>query len=411
MNDRCFDGEAKKPRAQGRLPRQGNPPDGAVVPCLRPNAPLAPQPRETYLYLPYWSLPGGNRVANAPRLAIESIAGQRPYQEDAVLAETLSDGRVLVAVADGMGGHAAGEVASALALETLVASLERGDGLDVAFAKANAEVHDKARDPGKNGMGTTLVAALVEDGEYMVANVGDSRGYVVSADGIRQITHDHSFAAEAARHGQPIAEEMAMRYKDALTRSIGTEGAVEVDVFGPFPVESGTALVICSDGLYKTLEDDQLHRIFVQSLGPEGAAQTLVAAAYDNGSDDNISVAIAEYGEVRRVTDQGTMPIDFEPPEESVVDSAPLAETPDEPHAPSEAVGDGEGATSGFDPDATAAGWTPISSASEVETADQAAARSADLPAPSPVEGDSRRGVFIAVVLVFLGVLTAILAF
>ena len=77
-----------------------------------------------------------------------------------------------------------------------------------------------------------LVAALVDDGEYMIANVGDSRGYVLSADGIRQITHDHSFAAEAERHGRPIAEEMAIRYKDALTRSIGTEENVDV---GPPP--------------------------------------------------------------------------------------------------------------------------------------------------------------------------------
>lgn len=346
-------------------------------------------------------------MANAPRLAIETIAGQRPYQEDAVLAETLSDGRILVAVADGMGGHAAGEVASALALETLVASLEGGDALDVAFAKANAEVHDKARDPGKNGMGTTLVAALVDDGEFMVANVGDSRGYLVSADGIRQITHDHSFAAEAARHGQPIAEEMAMRYKDALTRSIGTEGSVEVDVFGPFPIQGATALVICSDGLYKTLDDDQLHRIFVQSLGPDGAAQTLVAAAFDNGSDDNISVAIAEYGEVPRVADQGTMPIDFQPPEESVDDFGSEALV-------AEAVAEGlevAAAEAELDADATAVGWTAIPSEPEAGSADQAVSEAA-MAAPSTTSaGDSRKGVVIAVVLVVLAALTAILAF
>ena len=136
-------------------------------------------------------------MAEDPRLAIESIAGQRPYQEDAVLARSLSDGRVLVAVADGMGGHAAGEVASALALETLVSTLEDGKGLDVAFRLANREVHEKAHEPGKQGMGTTLVAALVEEGEYFIANVGDSRGYLISGDGIRQLTEDHSFVAEA----------------------------------------------------------------------------------------------------------------------------------------------------------------------------------------------------------------------
>lgn len=331
-------------------------------------------------------------MANEPRLAIESIAGQRPYQEDAVLARNLSDGRVLVAVADGMGGHAAGEVASALALETLVSSLEAGDALDTAFRKANEEVHDKAQDPGKNGMGTTLVAALIEDGEYMIANVGDSRGYLVSADGIRQITNDHSFAAEAARHGQPIAEEMAIRYKDALTRSIGTEGAVEVDVFGPFPVEDGTALVMCSDGLYKALEDHRLLAIFRQASGPPGAAQALVAAAFENGSDDNISVAIAEYGEVDRSAAQGTVPIDFVPPADA-------------------------------DPGATAVGWAPIEGAPADSAPDSAPAGPAGAPSESAAanagpqragsaavpatEGETRTGVIIAVVLVVLaGVLT-----
>lgn len=254
-------------------------------------------------------------MANEPRLAVETIAGRRDYQEDAVLAQQLSDGRTLVAVADGMGGHAAGEVASALALETLVEALEAGHALDEAFVKANAEVWDKAREPGKKGMGTTLVAALVDDGEYMIANVGDSRGYVLSGGGIRQVTHDHSFAAEAERHGQPIAEEMAIRYKDALTRSIGTEEYVDVDVFGPFPVEEDSALLICSDGLYKVLEDESLRRIFLASSGPRGAAQALVTTALDDGSDDNISVAIAEYGEVPRTVAQGTMPIDYVVPD------------------------------------------------------------------------------------------------
>lgn len=252
-------------------------------------------------------------MANEPRLAIESIAGQRPYQEDSVLAHNLPDGRVLVAVADGMGGHAAGEVASALALETLVAALEEGAELDVAFTRANTEVHERAREPGKQGMGTTLVAALVDNGEYLVANVGDSRGYLISSSGIRQLTEDHSFVAEAVKRGQSEEEAMATPWKDALTRSIGTDEHVEVDVFGPFPVKDGTALIICSDGLYKTLSDNDLERIYEQSGGPRGAAQSLVSSAYDSGSDDNISVVIAEYGEVPRAVAQGTMPITYVP--------------------------------------------------------------------------------------------------
>lgn len=248
------------------------------------------------------------------RLATESIAGLRPYQEDAVLTETLSDGRTLAAVADGMGGHAAGEVASALALETLVASLEAGHPLGEAFRLANQAVHTKAKEPGKQGMGTTLVAMLLEEDDFQVANVGDSRGYILSGDGIRQLTEDHSFVAEAIKKGESEEELLNSRWKDALTRSIGTTAEVEVDVFGPFPVEENTAVLLCSDGLYKTLTDTDLQEFFVRSGGPRGASQSLVSNAFERGSDDNITVAIAEFGEVPRDRPAGTMPMEFEPP-------------------------------------------------------------------------------------------------
>lgn len=250
-----------------------------------------------------------------PRLATESIAGQRPYQEDSVLSLTLSDGRILMAVADGMGGHAAGEVASALALETLVEAVEGGQSLDKAFHLANKRVHTKANEPGKQGMGTTMVAMLLDGDGYLVANVGDSRSYLLSESGIRRITEDHSFVAEALKRGQSEKEAMASQWKDALTRSIGTDAEVEVDLFGPFPVEGDTAVLLCSDGLYKTLSDSDLGDLFAQSGGPRGAAQALVSAAYERGSDDNISVAIAEFGDVPRARSMGTMPLEFEPPE------------------------------------------------------------------------------------------------
>ncbi|MDP2954807.1 MAG: protein phosphatase 2C domain-containing protein [Longimicrobiales bacterium] len=254
-------------------------------------------------------------MSERPRLAQHSIPGRRPYQEDSIHADTLSDGRILVAVADGMGGHAAGEVASALALETLKASLEAGIELGEAFRLANQQVHTKSKEPGKQGMGTTMVAVLLDEDQYLVANVGDSRGYLLSGDGIRRITQDHSFVAEAMKRGQSEEEATASQWRDALTRAIGTDASVEVDVFGPFPVEKNAAFLLCSDGLYKTLKDADLRGIFGRSGGPKGAAQTLVAAAYDRGSDDNISVVIAEFGQVPREQAQGTMPLEFVPPE------------------------------------------------------------------------------------------------
>lgn len=200
-----------------------------------------------------------------------------------------------------MGGHAAGEVASALAIQTLRQAIEAGGDLGEACRLANQQVHAQAQsDPGRKGMGTTLVTLLLEDGRFTVANVGDSRAYLVSADGVRQITHDHSFAAEAIRRGQSEEEARRSPFKDALTRSIGTEAKVEVDVFGPFPMASGTAVLLCSDGFYKTVGAGELRRVFTESTDAHDAARTLVSAAFDAGSDDNITVVVAESGRVPR---------------------------------------------------------------------------------------------------------------
>ncbi len=260
------------------------------------------------------------------RVATESIPGRREVNEDSIFAEHLPDGRLLLAVADGMGGHAAGEVASALALETLKESVVGGKSLKEAILTANERVHAKAREPGKQGMGTTLVVILQEGEEFSVANVGDSRGYLLTGEQIQQITHDHSFVAEALKRGQSEEEALSSRWKDALTRSIGTDASVKVDVFGPFPVEPDTAVLLCSDGLYKTLRDADLRDLFRRSGGPKGAVQSLVSEAYDRGSDDNISVVVAEWGEVPRTRAQGTMPMEYEPPAE---DEAPAAEAPE----------------------------------------------------------------------------------
>jgi protein phosphatase len=235
------------------------------------------------------------------RLASESVQGRRPYNEDSFLTLTLPDGRLLLAVADGMGGHAAGEVASALAIQVLREAVAAGKDLESAVTLANERVHQMARsEPGKHGMGTTLVTVLSDGEHFHVANVGDSRAYLVTSHGVRQLTEDHSFLAEAMRRGQSEEEARSSPWKDALTRSIGTNDDVEVDVFGPFPIEGDLALVICSDGLYKTLGNEELRSLFADSTDAHDAAKRLVAAAYDAGSDDNITVVVAESGRVPR---------------------------------------------------------------------------------------------------------------
>jgi protein phosphatase len=207
-------------------------------------------------------------------------------------------------------------VASALALETLVESLEDGRSLEEALALANERVHSEAKDPGKRGMGTTLVVMLLDGDRYRIANVGDSRGYLLSGDEIRQITRDHSFVAEAVEKGVSEEEAQASKWKDALTRSIGTDASVEADLFGPFSVEPDTVVLLCSDGLYKSLDDSDVLDIYRRSGSPDGAAQALVTTALERGSDDNITVAVSEFGELPREQAGGTMELEWEAPDD-----------------------------------------------------------------------------------------------
>jgi serine/threonine protein phosphatase PrpC len=199
-----------------------------------------------------------------------------------------------------MGGHAAGEVASALAIQVLREAVTAGKDLKSACGLANTRVHQMARDPGKQGMGTTLVTMLTDGEQFVLANVGDSRAYLVSSQGVRQLTEDHSFLAEAMRRGQSEEEARSSPWKDALTRSIGTDANVEVDVFGPFPLERDAAVVLCSDGLFKALGNEELRSVFADSADAGDAANRLVAAAYDAGSDDNITVVVAQHGDAPR---------------------------------------------------------------------------------------------------------------
>lgn len=250
------------------------------------------------------------------RLAAESVTGRREANEDAILAETLPDGRILLAVADGMGGHAAGEVASRVALESLRTCLLEGKGLEESLAVANREVFRRAQEPGKQGMGTTLAVALVEGTSFRLANVGDSRVYLLRKEGIRQLTEDHSFLAEALKRGHSHEEASRSRWKDALTRSVGTTDSVKADFFGPFAVAPPMALILCSDGLYKALPTPDLAGIYLRAGGPRGGVQALVAEAFERGSDDNISAVVAEWGELPRALSGGTMPMEYQPPAE-----------------------------------------------------------------------------------------------
>lgn len=268
------------------------------------------------------------------RLASASLQGERSYQQDAVETRELSDGRTLVALADGMGGHASGDVASRLTMETLVEALEEGRDLEEAFGLANERVREKVREADEK-MGATLVAVLVEEDSYRLANVGDSRAYRITADGIEQLSEDHSFGNEAVARGADPDDIANSPYRNALTRAVGIDDELEVDLFGPFEAGAGTVLLLCSDGLNESLSDEDIRRILLSCGDLDEAARTLPSRALQRGSDDNISVALASFGDLPEPDEDGDG-------ERSVPDTAvtPVEEAPEEEPA-------GAGAESG----------------------------------------------------------------
>jgi protein phosphatase len=163
---------------------------------------------------------------------------------------------------------------------------------------ANDVVRSAAHEnPAWEGMGTTLVALLRSGERYQIANVGDSRAYIVTDDGIRQVTADHSFMAEALAARKMSAEEVKRsRWRNALTRAIGTEEHVDVDIFGPFDVSEPHVVLLCSDGLHGTVSDEAIRRCVSEMSSLSLAAERLANEAYGNGSKDNISVAIMRFG-------------------------------------------------------------------------------------------------------------------
>ncbi|HEX6071060.1 MAG TPA: protein phosphatase 2C domain-containing protein [Longimicrobiaceae bacterium] len=232
------------------------------------------------------------------RSAATSLQGRRPSNQDAVLDTRLADGRHLVAVADGMGGHRSGEVASAMALEVLVRELRAGRTLHDAVVEANAEVFRQANlDLSRAGMGTTLVALLRTNAVYEIANVGDSRAYRIDSHGIHRISVDHSFAEEAASRALMGPDEIARSpWRNALTRSLGTQDTIEVDVFGPFEIAGRPhTVMLCSDGLYRALSDEAAWHHLAGAPDPTTGARALADLALRHGSDDNISVAVVQF--------------------------------------------------------------------------------------------------------------------
>jgi protein phosphatase len=196
-----------------------------------------------------------------------------------------------------MGGHEAGEVASSHALQTLESALRGGATLAQAVAAANRAVYELASARPGGGMGTTLVAVLRTGSRYQIANVGDSRAYRVAQGRVEQVTRDHSFVEEAVRTGEmSMAEAQRSPWRNALTRAVGTDPEVEVDVFGPFDATRPHLVILCSDGLYRSLPPAVLAQGLDYIADLSGTARSLVEVALEHRATDNVTVAVVEMG-------------------------------------------------------------------------------------------------------------------
>ncbi|MDD6482946.1 MAG: Stp1/IreP family PP2C-type Ser/Thr phosphatase [Lachnospiraceae bacterium] len=206
----------------------------------------------------------------------------------------------LYIVADGMGGHKAGDYASRYTTQRVVASVSRSPGeepvtiLKEAISTANKLlVEEAAEDEGKQGMGTTLVVATIIGTKLYVANVGDSRLYVIGSE-IRQVTRDHSLVAEMVRMGEvAVSEAREHPDKNIITRAIGAGKDVEADFF-EVELKEPEKLLICTDGLTNMVEDAVICDIIKQDKPVEDKAEELVRLANSNGGKDNITVMIIE---------------------------------------------------------------------------------------------------------------------
>jgi protein phosphatase len=234
-----------------------------------------------------------------------NIGRKRKVNQDSFLMEP---GSKLFVVADGMGGHAGGETASKLTVETVIQSIlsdkaanlsaEPGDLLMGAIHRANTAVHSTAeKNKALAGMGTTVVTMFFNAGKMYVGHVGDSRVYMARRHQIWQLTKDHSLVNEKLKAGIITRDQMKRdRSRNVITRSVGFESSVLVDIYEK-EVSTGELYLACSDGLSGMVDDTEILKT-IDELGWEGEdlmplVNTLIEKACNNGGDDNVTVVVA----------------------------------------------------------------------------------------------------------------------
>ena len=214
---------------------------------------------------------------------------------------------ILMVLADGMGGYAGGSIASKMAVDTLIAEFypkKRSDiinSLKQSFLKANKLILSHSRqDPNLKGMGTTLTSTVIQGDQLFFAHVGDSRGYIVSEKEIIQLTEDHTYVADLLKQGLISPHEAQNHpYDNIITRAIGVSTNLIVDhSITSYKIKSKQAVVLCSDGLYKCVSDEEIFKTVQRYPDPTTACRKLVLRANQLGGPDNITVMIAQLDQV-----------------------------------------------------------------------------------------------------------------
>lgn len=235
--------------------------------------------------------------------SITDIGKKRQINQDCVFSTDEPVGKLknLFIVADGMGGHQAGDFASKYSVDTVVREIKGSVEtkpfriIGKAIRVANELIRQRAReDQSLYGMGTTIVVASIEEHQLQVANVGDSRLYVLSQDGLRQVTRDHSLVEEMVRMGG-MAPETARNHpdKNIITRAIGARDVIEVDFFTE-ELKYGDMVLLCSDGLTNMVSDAEIEEVLRADATIEDKARELIYRANENGGKDNIAVVLID---------------------------------------------------------------------------------------------------------------------
>jgi protein phosphatase len=231
---------------------------------------------------------------------LTDIGKIRDHNEDNYAYLSLGE-KSLFVVADGMGGHDAGEVASRIAVETVCEEIRKGSKTDrdpqglieCAVQRANNEVRREGSSK-KSDMGTTLSIALIDDDTAHIANVGDSRVYWIENGSITQITEDHSLVAKLVAAGKLTKEEARGHPRsNLLYRTIGNDETVTVDTF-QVALKKGGCLLLCSDGLWGEVVDEEIHKVFAAGSDAKTACARLVRMAIENGGKDNITAVVVK---------------------------------------------------------------------------------------------------------------------